>query len=239
MASWEPETKVLVATSRQRWRDVAFLHWPYDPEVVAPLLPSGLEVDTFDGAAWVAITPFANAMSGPSGVPTPEVDTGEVNVRTYVRDTDGRDGLWFLSLELGSATVATALRTALGLPYRWAEVTVERRGATTSYHSHREDGGSGPADFSATVEAGDEVTEEEVSDLDVFLVGRWRAYTEHLRQLLLVEVEHPSWPLRRATVSDLTETLTVSCGLPAPSGDPHVLFSAGVDARLSVPKPTA
>ncbi|HZI16240.1 MAG TPA: DUF2071 domain-containing protein, partial [Myxococcus sp.] len=33
----------------QRWRHLLFLHWSLPPEVVAPLLPPGLTLDTFDG----------------------------------------------------------------------------------------------------------------------------------------------------------------------------------------------
>ncbi|MDQ3932324.1 MAG: DUF2071 domain-containing protein, partial [Actinomycetota bacterium] len=43
--------------SRQRWDSLAFLHWPYDPDVVQSMLPDGLEVDVFDDKAWVGLTP--------------------------------------------------------------------------------------------------------------------------------------------------------------------------------------
>src|SRR6266542_3617808 len=42
----------------QHWRRLTFLHWPYPPPAVQALLPPGLEVETFDGAAWVGLVPF-------------------------------------------------------------------------------------------------------------------------------------------------------------------------------------
>ena len=33
----------------QRWDDLAFISWAFDPQTVERLLPTGLEVDTFDG----------------------------------------------------------------------------------------------------------------------------------------------------------------------------------------------
>ena len=39
----------------QHWRQLTFLHWSYTPDAVQRLLPAGLEVDTFDGAAWVGL----------------------------------------------------------------------------------------------------------------------------------------------------------------------------------------
>jgi uncharacterized protein len=40
------------AAMRQTWKRLTFLHWPFDPALVRPLLPEGLELDTFDNAAW-------------------------------------------------------------------------------------------------------------------------------------------------------------------------------------------
>jgi uncharacterized protein YqjF (DUF2071 family) len=42
----------------QTWKRLTFLHWPYDPTLVRPLLPRGLDLDTFDGAAWIGLVPF-------------------------------------------------------------------------------------------------------------------------------------------------------------------------------------
>lgn len=45
-----PQPVMRVAMSQTR-RRLTFLHWPYEPALVQPLLPSGLVLDTFDGAA--------------------------------------------------------------------------------------------------------------------------------------------------------------------------------------------
>jgi Uncharacterized conserved protein (COG2071) len=37
---------------RGRWERLTFLRWPYEPTAVQHLLPGGLTVDTFGGAAW-------------------------------------------------------------------------------------------------------------------------------------------------------------------------------------------
>jgi uncharacterized protein YqjF (DUF2071 family) len=42
----------------QHWPRMTFLHWRYPVEAVQPLLPPGLEVQTFDGDAWVGLLPF-------------------------------------------------------------------------------------------------------------------------------------------------------------------------------------
>lgn len=36
---------------RQQWLDLAFLHWPVDPAVLKPRLPTGLTLQTFNDVA--------------------------------------------------------------------------------------------------------------------------------------------------------------------------------------------
>jgi uncharacterized protein YqjF (DUF2071 family) len=40
---------------QERWERLTFLRWPYEPTAVQHLLPGGLTVDTFGGAAWVGL----------------------------------------------------------------------------------------------------------------------------------------------------------------------------------------
>mgnify|MGYP001795513793 CR=1 FL=1 len=42
----------------QKWRDLLFLHWAFEPELIQQTLPPGLRVDCFDGQAYVCIVPF-------------------------------------------------------------------------------------------------------------------------------------------------------------------------------------
>src|SRR5712691_4455234 len=42
----------------QRWDDLLFVHWELPPDALRPLVPPRLELDTFDGCAFVSITPF-------------------------------------------------------------------------------------------------------------------------------------------------------------------------------------
>ena len=71
---------------RQNWDNLLLMHWPVEPRVLRPLIPDGLEIDTFDGKAWIGITPFAvthvRVLTLP---PLPGLDSFiEVNARPYV-----------------------------------------------------------------------------------------------------------------------------------------------------------
>src|SRR6266536_756176 len=103
----------------QHWRRLTFLHWPYPPPAVQALLPPGLEVETFDGAAWVGLVPVLMDGVRPPGVPPLPWASRfpETNVRTYALGPDGRGAIWFLSLDaarLGPAHGWTVSPTAAG-----------------------------------------------------------------------------------------------------------------------------
>lgn len=53
-----PPHRVRLPVSIHRWETIAFLHWPFAPDDLAPLLPDGTGVLTHAGAAWVGVTPF-------------------------------------------------------------------------------------------------------------------------------------------------------------------------------------
>ena len=113
------------------WRDLLFIHYPFAPEVVQALLPDDLTIDTWPDAdgiqrAWVALVPFEMVVGTPGGLRLPFVGTfPETNVRTYVRGPDGTPGVWFCSLEAGGLLASLTARAAYGLPYFWADMSID------------------------------------------------------------------------------------------------------------------
>lgn len=235
MTTWQPPHRVALAAAQQDWESVTFVHWRYPPAQIADLLPPGVEVDTIDGAAWVGLTPFWLQAAMLPLVARPAVAATEINVRTYVR-VRGRPGIWFLSLELDKPMVAKSLRGLLRLPYRTSQIAVEHRPGQVVYRQHRQD--PHPARLEMTVDLGQHLEPNEVTELDVFLLARWRAFTRTLGTIISVPVEHRAWPLRRAELSDISGDLLAAADLPPPQGQPNVRFSRGVHARLGFPRPT-
>ncbi len=124
---------------RQRWRDVAFLHWRADPELVAPLMPAGTRVDVYDGAAWLGLVPFrvASASIG-RGPSVPWLGTfAETNVRVYGVDETGRRGVVFLSLDAARLAVVLGARLVFGLAYCWARLRVRADAGQLQYSTRR------------------------------------------------------------------------------------------------------
>ncbi|HEY6236813.1 MAG TPA: DUF2071 domain-containing protein, partial [Candidatus Elarobacter sp.] len=118
------------------WRDALFVHWPVRSETLRARIPRDLDLDVFDGTAWIGIVAFRIAAARARGVPARLGlrSFGEINVRTYVTG-GGTPGVWFLSLDAASALTVEGGRTALHLPYYRARITTHgtaRRAHTTA-----------------------------------------------------------------------------------------------------------
>jgi uncharacterized protein YqjF (DUF2071 family) len=233
VVAYGAEQRVRVPALRARWLRQTFVHWPFRPEDVQALLPPELAVDEYDGVAWVGLTPFVMADVRPAAVPAslPGLPTfAETNLRTYVRRGDGRDGIWFLSIEVACPLMLAA--RAVGAPYTLGTLRVTTDGGTVSYTGSR---GGGRVSYRMTVRPGDLV---QPTERDVWLTSRWRAYTRRLGLLWETPVEHEPWPLAGAAVDVLEETLTAAVGLPAPLDGPVVHYSPGVEhVRLGPSRP--
>src|SRR4051794_11874927 len=83
----------------QTWEDLLFAHWPLPVDVLRPHLPDALPIDTYDGHAWLGITPFEVLGLRVRGTPPiPRLSRfPELNVRTYTT-LGGKPGIWFFSL---------------------------------------------------------------------------------------------------------------------------------------------
>lgn len=230
MASIAPDSNVPVPLLRQEWRTVTFVHWRYHASRVQPVLSPGLAVEEYDGSAWVTLTPLRmKNVRLPGTPPLPLLSSfAETNLRTYVRGPDGREGIWFFSLDAARAWIVLGARLLLGAPYFRADADIDARhglryrGARTG--SAGPSGSPGPA-YRLDVRPGMPI---EPDGLEVWLTHRWRAYTRHAGFLLEIPVRHEPWPLRAATVTGLTESLTAAAGLPEPPDPPLAHFSAGV-----------
>jgi len=217
----------------QWWQDLTFLHWPLEREHLQQLLPGNLDVDTFDGAAWIGLVAFRLTVRAP-GVPKVPWASAfpEINLRTYVRGPDGRAGIWFLSLEAPRLGAVVAARAWYQLPYLWAAIEMTKREDSVTYTSRRRWPALARPRVSIDVKVGKAIAAE-VSDLERFLIGRWRLYSPRSGGLVATQVEHGPWPLHEARLIRLDEELTSTAGLPRPDGEPLVHFSPGVATRFA------
>ena len=222
------------ATMEMRWDRLTFMHWRYEPAVVQRLLAPGLEVETFDGSAWVGLVPFEMVVSLPKVGAAPWISYfPETNVRTYARAADGTTGVWFLSLDAARLAAVVTARGSYRLPYFWSSMRVARLGSLMTYECRRRWPQPAPAQSEVAVEVGAPFEPAELTDLDHWLTGRWRLYSHSNGILRAAQADHEPWPLHRVTVLHRVDDLVAAAGLPAPAGDPLAHWSPGVGVRVS------
>jgi uncharacterized protein YqjF (DUF2071 family) len=220
------------AVMRQRWCDLAMLHWEVPVRDVARFMPAGVRPDTFEGRTYVGLIPFRMVGSGPgAGPPVPFLGTFlETNVRLYSVDEQGRRGIVFRSLDADRLAVVLGARLGLGLPYVWSRLTFARGpDGALAYATRRRRGGPssrlvllpGPA-------------AERPTALEEWLTGRWGLHTRLAGRTRYLTNEHEAWPLHRAEVVDLDDGLVAAAGFGGVTARPpdSVLWSPGVRAAF-------
>jgi uncharacterized protein YqjF (DUF2071 family) len=211
-----------------RWADVLFAHWPVAPTVVAPTLPAGLDVDTYEGDAYLGIVGFRMASIRPRGVPLGR-SFPELNLRTYVRSRDG-PGVYFYNLDADDRLGVALARRLFELPYYRAEMHAEDRGTGVRLRSRRTHPDVASARFEATYRPTGPTEPATPGSLAAFLTERYRFYTESDGgRLYRGAIEHPPWELSDATLSVRSNTLFEANGFDRPAGDPLVHYSPGSD----------
>jgi uncharacterized protein YqjF (DUF2071 family) len=218
---------------RQHWGKLLFMHWPIPADLIRPLIPARLSVDTFDGSAWIGVVPFT--MWGVRPVLTPPVPGlsafHELNVRTYVH-LDGVPGVWFFSLDAESALAVWGARTFFHLPYFNARMSLKQQERTILYTSRRSHAVAPPAEFDATWIIKDGLSASRPGSLTFFLTERYCLYAAHRERLFRCRIFHPPWPLQEASLSSFSSTMIESHGLPTPTGSPLLHYAEALKVDI-------
>jgi uncharacterized protein YqjF (DUF2071 family) len=177
----------------QTWESLAFVHWRVAVDELRPFVPDGLEIEEFDGSAWLGIVPFRiTGLRARGMVPLPGLsEFNELNVRTYVRAADGKPGVWFFSLEATSRIAVRAARRLYRLPYFDARMALADDESRIDVECSRL--GEAGRVFSGVFRATGERAVSPVDSLEYFLVERYCLYAEGDGKLWRAEIHHAPW----------------------------------------------
>jgi len=220
----------------QTWHDLLFAHWPIDAGALREHVPSEFDLDLFDGAAWLAIVPFHMTNVAPRGVPSlPWIsEFPELNVRTYVRVYE-KPGIYFFSLDAGSALAVQAARSLLNLPYYAAAMNVTPNAGRIEYDSRREDGAAG-AFLSGSYRPIGAPFEASRGSLEYFLTERYCLYNlDHRGRPYRLDIHHPPWPLQPADADFTRNTMADAIGVSLPDAKPVLHFARRQDMVAWMP----
>jgi uncharacterized protein len=233
----EPDASVVLY---QDWHFLLFLHWEVPPAELQQLVPAELTIDTFEGNAYVGLVPFT--LTGVRPVLTPPLpwisNFHEVNIRTYVH-RDGRDpGVWFFSLDASSAIAVAAARAAYKLPYFHAQMEFLASNQPVpmiDFRAHRDDSrGAMPANAHIRYCPMEGiVSQADPGTIEHFLIERYILYTtDDAHHLHRARVHHQPYPIQRAEVLDLEETMIRAAGIRRSESHPLRHYASEVNVKI-------
>ena len=228
-----------------RWQSVGFVHWAFDPDAVARILPSDVAPDLYGGRAWAGYR-FATVLPGGGGSQRRSTPVGplrwpqrilahhEARAAVAVVDRQGRPGLWYLSIDTDGKLTAAGMRRWLDLPAYEAESRFSTSDDRHAYWSQRPDGTT--ARLKLTVGPATAAT-----DVDRFLTARWRIvlprrWWDPEGATRIVTTAHQPWTLHRASVEFFDDDMLMAGGLPPAVGVGLALWSPGTSVVIGSPR---
>jgi len=220
------------------WHDLLFMHWPVSKDMLRPLIPPALSLDSFDGSAWLGITPFGMSRVHPRFLPSvPWLSNfPELNLRTYVTAED-KPGIWFFSLDAHNPIAVRLARATFHLPYFDAEMSCHVIGDEIRYRSVRTHRGAKEARFAGRYRPVGEPFNSRPGTLEHFLTERYCLYSADRKgRVLRGDIHHHPWPLQRAEVEIESLAMTEQIGVSLPKMEPILHFSRRLDTLAWPPR---
>lgn len=222
----------------QSWRRLLFMHWPIPFDQLRPLVPAELELEQFDGSAWIGMTPFLVTGLRPRGLPRiPSIrslsEFPELNLRTYVR-AGGRSGIYFFSLDAASTMAVLGARAAYRLPYHTADMSMEERDGWIEFRSARQ---RASAELDIRYRGSGEIFQAAEGTFEQFVIERYALFTiTGGGDMWRAEIHHAPWLLQSAEAVIERNTVPQAHGIQLPDREPVLHFAARQDTLIWLPK---
>lgn len=203
-----------------RWLDLCLLSYPVPDELLAPYLPPGLELDRWDGRAFVSLVAFDFVDTRIRGVRIPRhVNFPEINLRFYVRerrpDGETRRGVVFIREYVPRRAISWVAKLFYNEPYSTAPMTsrVERSrdgtGGVRIEHAFTTRGVTNRLRLDASAPA-HRPADDSVEHF--FKEHSWGYGRSRGGGLVAYEVAHPVWDVRGVESCELRIDWTAAYG---------------------------
>jgi uncharacterized protein len=220
----------------QTWQDLLFAHWRVDEALLREHVPPQIPLDTWDGDAWIGVTPFV--VTGARlrfTLPAPGLARfPEINVRTYAT-VDGKPGIWFFSLDAASRLAVEVARRVYRVPYFPARMSARRDGDRIRYSHRRTQPDAPRAEFEAEYGPTGPVDRASPDSWEFWACERYCLYTlDGQERVLRADIHHPPWPLQPAEASIAKNRMGDEVGLEL-DDEPILHFAKRQDVVFWLP----
>jgi uncharacterized protein YqjF (DUF2071 family) len=215
----------------QRWDNLLFCHWRVSPEALRPRIPDDLEVETFDGSAWLSLVPMRMGKIHFRLLPgIPGLDNfPEMNLRTYVT-RDGVPGVWFFSLDTPSPINVWIAQQGFHLPYFEAEQGMDDQAFPIRFESRRTEPALPRAEVRVRYRPLGEGFTPAEGTLEHFLNERYAMYSlSPDGALLRGDIDHAPWVIQAAEAEVEVNTMPQAHGIPVLDAPPLFGFARSIE----------
>lgn len=214
---------------KQVWHNLLFAHWPIEVNQIKPFIPPPLEIDTYNGQAWIGVVPFY--MSGIRLRNMPPISltssVSEINVRTYVT-INNKPGVLFLSLDAANLIAVKVARLFYHLPYYYAEISIKKEKNVVHYNSNRLKSDK-TFEFIGKYMPTSPKFNAMKGTLEYWLTERYCLYTSHRNRLYRCDILHEPWDLQHAEGEIFTNTMIDIDGLDISNINPLMHYSEHIE----------
>lgn len=193
---------------QQTWSELLFIHIEVDAQELAKLIPEKLELDLFQGKAYVSLVPFKMEDIRPIFCPSlPYFSSmNEFNLRTYVKFKD-QSAVYFFSLDADKTLHIEFARKIFKLNYLKAKINYSSENRTKSFNCIRKDSRDHQTEASIKFSVDQEILDLNSDSLDFWLTYRFSYLEQKKNKVFQGNLTHPQWQLQRATLIKLKENL--------------------------------
>ena len=209
------------------WRDLVLLNWRVDSALLQQYVPTGTELDPWEGENWVSLVGFRFLNLAVKGVPAiGHRDFPEINLRFYVRrEVDGevRRGVVFLRELTPRRIVEWVARAVYNEPYATLPMRARVEESQTAYELDL----NGVTQRIAVTPNGEWRSPEPIEEF--FIEHYWGYNRQTDGGTMEYEVTHPKWQVRPVELAQFNldvETLYGDEWTKVLSGEPDSVVLA-------------
>lgn len=215
----------------QTWDQLLFMHWPIPAQELKMHLPPALELDIFDGTAWIGLVPFAMNNIRMHWLPKVPYTHSflELNVRTYVK-YKGKPGVYFFTLDANHKLAVAAARSLFSLPYVNADMEMTNINGMFDFKSERTHRGYPDASFHAAYRPTSPFFTATKGSIEHWLTARYCLWTTKGKHVYCGEIHHIEWNLQKAEAEIKINKLVPFLPKAYFDRDPLLLFTPSIRA---------
>ena len=179
----------------QEWNNAIFLHFKIPYNILNPLIPKGLELDSFNNNYYVSLVAFTmNELHPKNLFPIGFIsDFHEINIRTYVKKNN-HHGVYFLNIEAEKKISAYIARILSKLPYEASQIKRENNSYISYNYSKK---------FELKIRYNLQKTKVLKTDLDIWLLERYCLFYVDNLKIYRFDIYHKEWPLQKIDLVEL------------------------------------